>query len=383
MANFDLEEVKSEWDLDPTVHHINHGSYGAVPRSVLAVQQNWQKVVQSNPVGFYSQRAPTEVTNARARIAQLLGQKPDQIALVRNTTEASSTTMRGFPFKSGDEAIVLDHEYGAVTYAVQRAVDSAGGKLVTVIIPRLAQDDEVVALVKKAITPKTKLLVVDHVTSASARTFPIFSLAALCKEHDVAIAVDASHSPGNFDIDLDALDADFWFGNLHKWVATPPGVGVYRIAPRWQEKMRPLVISWNDHEKYPLYFDMLGTVDVSAWLAAPAAIDFFEQFGWDRVRKANQARMRYGRDSVMAELGIGADELREEDLPMGVVPLHKVRGGREGCLALQRKIALEYKIEVPITTYDADTYFMRISGQLYNTVADYDALVSMARAELK
>jgi isopenicillin-N epimerase len=323
-----------------------------------------------------------EVQAARAKIAAFLNQKPEQIALVRNTTEAASTTMRGFPFKPGDEAIVLDHEYGAVIYAVQRAVENAGGKLVEVPVPRLATDEEVVAIVKASFTPRTRLFVVDHVTSATARTFPIQALSDLCREHGIAIAVDASHTPGNFDLDLDKLDADFWFGNLHKWASAPLGCGVYRVAPRWQNILRPLIVSWQDHEEYPLQWDMLGTVDLSPWLAAPTSIEFYEKIGWQRVRAANTQRMRYGRDLVMAELGVGVDELREEDLPLGVVPLHKMEGGREGCIALQRKFAEVYKIEVPITTA-CNQYFMRISGQLYNTPANYEALVVAVRKELK
>ena len=154
------------------------------------------------------------------------------------------------------------------------------------------------------------------------------------------------------------------------------------ILPRTPSAMRPLIVSWQDHENYPLPWDMLGTVDLSAWLAAPAAINFYSEIGWKRVRAANIARMRYGRDLVMAELGVGKDALREEELPLGVIPLHKMDGGREGCIALQRRFAEVHKIEVPITTA-CNQYFMRISGQLYNTPADYEALVVAVRKELK
>jgi isopenicillin-N epimerase len=382
MMEFDLQEYKSAWKLDETVRHCNHGSFGAVPTVVQEAQRAIQDRVQLNLVRFFAREAMPEVQAARAKIASFLNQKPEQIALVRNTTEAASTTMRGFPFKPGDEAIVLDHEYGAVIYAVQRAVEAAGGKLVEVPVPRLATDEEVVAIVKASFTPRTRLFVVDHVTSATARTFPIQALSDLCREHGIAIAVEASHTPGNFDLDLDKLDADFWFGNLHKWASAPLGCGVYRIAPRWQSIMRPLIVSWQDHEEYPLQWDMLGTVDLSPWLAAPTSIEFYEKIGWHRVRAANTQRMRYGRDLVMAELGVGTDELREEELPLGVIPLHKMEGGRDGCIALQRKFAEVHKIEVPITTA-CNQYFMRVSGQLYNTPADYEALVLAVRKEFK
>jgi len=381
--SFDLQEYKSEWTLDPNYHHINHGSFGAVPRIVQEEQWRWQQRVQQNPVQFFARDAMREVAEARTLIASFLGQKAAQIALIRNTTEGASTTMRGFPFRPGDEVIVLDHEYGAVAFAVQRAATAAGASVIEVSIPRLATDEEAIHIIEQNFTSKTRMLVVDHVTSATARTFPVTQLSELCKSRGIAITIDASHVPGNLELDLDAIDPDFWFGNLHKWVATPLGVGVYRIAERWQEKMRPLIVSWQDHEEYPLPWDMLGTVDLSAWLSAPKAINFFKEIGWGRVRAANIERMRFGRDLVMKELGVGLDQLREEELPLGVIPLQKLSGGREGCQALQRKFSEEYKIEVPFTTYGNSTeYFMRVSGQLYNDPSDYEALIIPIRKEL-
>jgi isopenicillin-N epimerase len=381
---FDLEELKSEWSLDPKYHHLNHGSFGAVPKKVQLEQQRWHSIIQSNPVQFYARDAMPEVAKAREVIATFLGQKPDQIALIRNTTEGASTTMRGFPFLEGDEVIVLNHEYGAVKFAVERAVNTSKAKLVELIIPRLATDVQVINIIEKAISKRTRMLVVDHITSATARTFPVQELSELCKSKDIAITVDASHVPGNIDVDLDELDADFWFGNLHKWVSTPPGVGVFRVAERWQSRIQPLIVSWQDHEQYPLPWDMLGTTDLTAWISAPSAINFYGGIGWDRVRKANIERMRYGRDLLMKELRIGIDELREENIPLGVVPLHSMSGGVEGCKALQRKFSEKYKVEVPVTTYgDSTEYFLRISGQLYNNAADYEALSDAVRRELR
>ena len=379
---FDLEELKSEWSLDPEFHHLNHGSFGAVPKKVQFEQQKWYQIIQKNPVQFYARDAMREVSRSREVIAKFLGQKPEQIALIRNTTEGASTVMRGFPFEKDDEVIVLNHEYGAVKFAVDRAVKEANAILIELSIPRLAKDEEVVNIIDNAITEKTRMLVVDHITSATARTFPIKELSELCRSKGIVFTVDASHVPGNLDVDLDKLDPDFWFGNLHKWVATPPGVGVLRIAERWQSEIRPLVVSWQDHQKYPLPWDMLGTTDLTAWISAPSAINFFSEIGWSRVRKANIERMRYGRDLVMKELGVSKDELREENIPLGVVPLHKMSGGLEACQSLQHKLSQVYKIEVPITTYgDSSEYFMRISGQLYNNAADYEALADAVRIE--
>lgn len=379
---FDLQEQREAWGLDPQVHHCNHGSYGAVPLEVRAAQRAIQDYVQRNPVGFFAREAQAQVAAARAKIAAFLGQEPDQIALVRNATEAASTTLRGFPFQAGDEALVLDQEYGAVVYAVQRAVANAGGVLREVAISMDDDPMRMVARVDAAIHPRTRLLVVDHITSATARVLPVQQLADLCRERGIAIAVDASHAPGQLDLDLDRLDADFWFGNLHKWVCAPLGSAVYRIAPRWQARMRPLIVSWRDLEDYPAPWDMLGTVDISAWLAAPAAIDFFSRLGWERVRAANQARMRYGREQVLAALGIAKDCLPPDAIAMGLVPLAGMQGGRDACAALQKRLAEVHRVETAISTC-AGAYYLRVCGQLYNNAADYQALALALRAQLR
>lgn len=371
--DFDLQELKSEWSLDPTFHHVNHGSFGAVPISVQNFQSQWRERIQRNPVRFFARELKDELAQARSHVAKFLGQERDQIALIRNTTEGASTVMRGFPLRAGDEVLVLNQEYGAVTKAVQRACDAANAKLVEVDVDYLDTDEQVILKIIAQITKKTRMLVIDHITSATARTFPIYDLSKVCKENGIVFVVDASHSPGTIDTDLDRLDADFWFGNLHKWVSAPLGVGVLRIAPRWHEILRPLIVSWRDDESYPFPWDMLGTVDPTSWLSAPRAIDFFSNLGWERVRKANHARMMYGRELVMKELGVSADEIRVDFLPLGVVPIHNMSGGRDGSAAVQAKIAEEYKVEVPIS-FIADKYYLRISGMLYNTAKDYEAL---------
>ena len=379
---FDLQELKSEWNLDPGYHHVNHGSFGAVPSVVQREQSQWRDRIQQNPVRFFARELRDEVAHARGEVAKFLGQEADQIALIRNTTEGASTVMRGFPLKAGDEVLVLNQEYGAVTKAVARACEAAGAKLVEVDVDYLDTDEKVIQKIKASITKKSRMLVIDHITSATARTFPIYDLSTVCKENQIAYVVDASHSPGTIDTDLDRLDADFWFGNLHKWVSAPLGVGVLRIAPRWQGILRPLIVSWRDDEPYPFPWDMLGTVDPTSWLSAPSAINFFSKIGWERVRRANHQRMMYGRELVMKELGVSPEMIRVDFLPLGVVPILNMSGGRDGSAAVQARIAEEFKVEVPIS-FIAEKYYLRISGMLYNSPEDYEALAVAVRKTFK
>ncbi len=379
---FDLQELKSEWNLDPDYHHVNHGSFGAVPIVVQKVQQQWRDRIQKNPMKFFARELKDEVAHARGHVARFLGQQADQIALIRNTTEGASTVMRGFPLHPDDEVIVLNQEYGAVTKAVARACEASGAKLIEIDVDYLDSDEIVIQKIAGGITNKSRMLVIDHITSASARTLPIYELGALCKANSIVYVVDASHSPGTVHTDLDKLDADFWFGNLHKWVSAPLGVGVLRIAQRWQEVLRPLIVSWRDDEPYPFPWDMLGTVDPTSWLSAPKAIEFFGNIGWERVREANYQRMMFGRELVMKELGVTQDEIRIDFLPLGVVPIRNISGGRDGSAALHAKIATDFKVEVPIS-FIADKYYLRISGMLYNTPENYEALALAVRKTLK
>lgn len=375
---FDLEELKSEWNLDPEYHHVNHGSFGAVPLCVQEEQSKWRMRLQRNPVKFFARELRDHIAHARGEVARFLGQQQDQIALIRNTTEGASTVMRGFPLQPEDEVLVLNQEYGAVTKAIGRACVAARAKMIEIDVDYLDSDEVVLSKIAAHITRKTRMLVIDHITSATARTFPIYEIGTLCKKNSVVYVVDASHSPGTIDTDLERLDADFWFGNLHKWVSAPLGVGVLRVAPRWQEVLRPLIVSWRDEEPYPFPWDMLGTVDPTSWLSAPRAIQFFSELGWERVRQANHARMMYGRELVMKELGISQDQIRVDFLPLGVVPILNMSGGRDGSAAVQAKIAEDFKVEVPIS-YIADKYYLRISGMLYNTAKDYEALAMAIR----
>jgi isopenicillin-N epimerase len=379
---FDLQEFKSQWNLDQTYHHVNHGSFGSVPIGVQKVQQQWQDRIQNNPVKFFSRELIEEVAKARGLVAKFLGQRADQIALIRNSTEGISTVMHGLPLNQGDEVMILNQEYGAVVKEVSRACKSSGATLIEIDIDYLDCDEMVIKKIRAGISKKTRMLVVDHITSGTARTFPIYELSLLCKANCIVYVVDASHSPGTVDIDLDKLDADFWFGNLHKWVSAPLGVGVLRIAPRWQDILRPLIVSWNDDEPYPSNWDVPGVIDPSSWLSAPSAIEFFSKIGWDRVRKANYQRMMYGRKLVMQELGITHEEIRVDFLPMGVVPIYNITGGVKGAFAVRTQIAKEFKVEVAIS-YVANKYYLRICGMLYNTCEDYEKLALAIRKTLK
>jgi isopenicillin-N epimerase len=370
---FDLVELREEWNLDWSIHHVNHGSFGAVPRIGRIAQQEWQLRAQRNPVGYFMREAMPAVSAARMHIAHFLHAQSDDIALVRNSTEAVSTILRGFPFNSGDEIVVFDQEYGAVILAAERAATLTGARVVQVEVPRTFSDDEILGAFASSITGRTRMLIVDHVTSMTARVMPIQRLAQMCREQEVVCVVDASHTPGNFDAPLANLDVDFWFGNLHKWACAPIATGVLYVSPQWRQSVPTIITSWQDVESFPVRHDMLGTVDYSAWLATPAVLDFIAEHGWPRWRAATKERAVYGAMVVMSALGISEDGMNLE-VPMALVPLG-LAGGRGEAFALQTALAEQCRVESAITTVH-DELFVRISGQIYNDEQDYQALAA-------
>ena len=371
---FDLEDVASAWELDPEFIHLNHGSFGAVPTVVLAEQRTWQKRMHTNPSAYFRRDVFPAIADARRTVSQFLGAGDDGLGFVRNSTEAINTVLSSHRLQPGDEILIFDQEYQAVTMAVGRAARLAGAQVIEIAVSLHESDDQILEQVRSRITSRTRMLVVDNITSATARIMPVAQLVNLCREQSIVSVVDASHVPGVLDPRISELKPDYWFGNLHKWLCAPVAAGVLYVAPEHRESFQPLITSWFDALGFPAAQDMLGTVDYSAWLCAPRAIEFFGEFGFDRVRAANNARAVYGQQVVAQALGTDADALRDYGLPMTLVPLERA-GDHEAAGAMSAHIALTHGIEAAITDFRGQL-FIRISGQLYNRAEDYHALAA-------
>jgi len=369
--SFDLMELRHEWNLDFTRHHVNHGSFGAVPRVGLDAQARWQERLQRNPNGFFRGDLMPAIAFARQEIARFLGVAATDIALVRNSTEASNIIFRGLSLAPQDEILVFEHEYGAVTMAAQRAAAISGAKVSVIPSPLEFDDGMLLGSFLSRISEHSRVLVLDQVTSATARVLPVSQFARACKDQGVQLVVDASHGPGNFDFDFGAVQPDYWFGNLHKWACAPIATGALYIAPHLRQNHPPLISSWFDDLEYPLPFDMLGTIDYSSWLATPTVLAFIDGIGWQRWRAANIARAQFGRDCVREALGL---ESEQSDLlvPMALVPLG-CSGDKEHADGLYADLAQKFAVESAITSF-GNELFVRISGQIYNNEDDYQAL---------
>jgi isopenicillin-N epimerase len=374
--------LTTAWALDPTVTFLNHGSFGAAPRPVLAAQSAWRDEMEREPVDFLARRLPVLMEGARARIAAWLGADPAGLVPVSNATTGVSTVLQSLAWSPGDEVLVADCSYNAVLQAVRALGDRWGVRMVHAKVPfPITSGDEAVAAYAAAYTPRTRLVIVDHVVSPTALVLPVERIVADARARGVPVLVDGAHGPGMLPLALDALGADFYTGNLHKWVCAPKGAAFLHCGPAWRTRVHPLAISHGYGAGLSAEFDWIGTVDPTAWLAVPAALDFFETLGWTAVRAANHALVREGRVLVANALGVPLPHPDDAALygSMAAIPVPWAGPATPGRLAgLTAALFDSHRIEVPFTAYDARVW-VRISAQLYNSPEQYVSLAEVLR----
>jgi isopenicillin-N epimerase len=373
----DWPQVRALWPLEPTVAHLNHGSFGAVPTPVLEEQQSWRTRMEANPVRFFVREQPAALVQARDEIGQFLGAEPESLAFVRNATSAASTVLSCLDLAPGEEILVTDHTYGAVRIAADRWAAKAGAHVVVAHVPLRAADDEVLAALLSRVTDRTRLTVVDHVTSPTARRLPLVSLVPALQERGSAVLVDGAHAAGMLAVELERIGADFWAGNLHKWCCAPRGTAVLHVAAQHRRRMRPLVASWGEAAGFPQSFNEVGTEDLTAWLAAPRALRLLDQLGVDRLRRHNVELAVHGQRLLAEGLGLDADGLpRDSAVSMQLVPLPAGLASTPiEAATLQAQIGHQIAVEVAVTSW-AGHGFVRLSAQAYNSPADYARLAA-------
>lgn len=375
------EEVRALWSLRGDVAHLNHGSYGAVPVSVQRHQARLRQDMEANPVRWFRQQ-PEAVARARAALAAFLEADPEGTALVVNATAGVSTVLASLAGMSGglgpgDEVLLTDQGYGAVAFAAARAARRSGASVVAAAVPAHAAPGDVVEAVLGAVTGRTRLAVLDHVTSPTAREFPVAQLVEGLHEAGVPVLVDGAHAPGQLPVSVDVLGADFWVGNFHKWACAPRGTAALVVARPWRDAMQTLVVSWGEPDGFPRAFDRVGTADLTPWLAAPSALELLGGLGWDRLRAHNTALAAYGQQVVTGALGVDGDDLwGDPGLSMRVVPLPAgVAPSEEAARALAEDVAKRLGAEVAITAWRGRG-LLRLSAHAYNAPADYERLAA-------
>jgi len=362
-----------EFLLDPTFAYLNHGGYGVTPRAVLAAQRQWQEALEREPTRFQETERADALDAALRRVAPFVGASPRDLVFVHNATTAANAVLFSLALRPEDEVVVLDHGYPSVRRAAGVWAERAGARVVTAALPQpLVDSGQVVDALRDALGPRTRLVIVDHVTSATALILPVARIAAMCRERGVPVFVDGAHAPGHLALDIEALRVDFYTGNLHKWAFAPKTCAVLWAAPQHQETLRHPVVSYAA-DTWRGAFHWPGTNDPSAWLASTAALDFLDHLGPAAVRAHNHDLADAAAEALSARWG--TDRPFPRAMHGAMVALHPPGTPDATPETVQRLRASlrDERIEVPIFAHSGRLW-VRIAAQVYNEPDDYDRL---------
>jgi isopenicillin-N epimerase len=385
----------SHWSLDPGITFLNHGSFGATPRPVLDEQRRWQDRMEREPVLFLHREIEEHLDQARHVLATFLRADPEGIALVQNATTGVNTVLQRLDLEPGDELLVTNQEYNASRNALDFAAHRAGARVVPVAIPFPLRDPGlVVDAVLAAVGPRTRLLLIDQVTSQTGMILPVRELVAALDARGIDTLVDGAHAPGMLDLDLRALGAAYFTGNCHKWLCTPKGSAFLHVRADRRERIRPLLISHganskrSDRSRFRIEHDWTGTHDPSPWLCIPAAIAFMGSLfdgGWTGLRAHNRELCLAGRRLVCEAVGVEPPCPDSMIGSLASIPLPDGPPGRPplGLDPLQVALFDEERIELPVMAWPAPPRrLLRISAQVYNDNSQYQHLAAALRSRL-
>ena len=370
----DRADVRALWSLDPDVAYLNHGAYGATPLPVLEVQAQLRAELERSPTDFLQRTYPERIAAARIDVARFLGADPEGIAFVPNATTGVAAVLRGIRLEPGDDVVCLDHAYPAIRAQLDRWTRAAGATLTVAHLPLpTSPADDLSSPVLAACSDRTRLLVVDSITSLTALVLPVADLVRETRARGIRCLIDAAHAPGMQAVDLTALDADWWTGNLHKWAGAPKGAAVLWTRAEERAAMTPLVESHVFGPTYPHAYDWVGTADPTPWLAAPTGIAVLGDLGWERLRAHNHTMAAWGARLVADAIGTTPPYA---DVPTAHAAMTLVDPGPltpEQGADVRERLWHEHRVEVPVMVW-ADRVFLRLSAQVYNTPEDYERL---------
>jgi isopenicillin-N epimerase len=389
------QAIRFHWSLDPSVVFLNHGSFGACPIPVLQHQSALRARMERQPVQFFVRDLEGLLDEARAGLGNFIGAPARDLVWVPNATTAVNSVLRSLEFRAGDELLTTDHEYNACRNVLEFVAKRAGAKVVVAAVPfPLAHSGQVVEAIMDRVTDRTRIALLDHVTSQTGLVLPIRELVSALAVRGVETLVDGAHGPGMLDLNLEAIGAGWYTGNCHKWICAPKGAAFLYTRPDLQPRTRPAVISHGansprtDRSRYLIEFDWTGTDDPTPMLCVPEAIRFMGEImpgGWTALRSNNHQLALRGRNVLCHVLGISPPcpdhmigSLASLPLPDG--------GGAESksplyADPLQNELLEKFRIEVPVIPWPATPRrLIRVSGQVYNRDGDYEALGRALRA---
>jgi isopenicillin-N epimerase len=375
--------MREHWYLDAGLTFLNHGSFGACPIAVLEEQSRWRRKLESSPVQFFAREFPRQLDLVRQKVAPFVGVQPSDVVFVSNATEAVNAVLRSLPIETGDELLTTNHAYGACANALRYVAERCRAKLVVAEVPfPIRERSEVVDAVLSRVTPKTRLALLDHVTSATGLVFPIQTLVRELRDHGVETLVDGAHAPGMVDLDIEAIGAGYYAANFHKWLCAPKGAGMLWVRRDLQSRIVPAVISHGylapKEQRFQDMFDWTGTKDPSAWLCIPQALRHMEDLvegGWRAIRTHNRSLALFARDVLCRALGIEHPAPDDMIGALAAVPLVPGPMGQKPADGPLYQALVREGFEVLVVPSPSGARrVLRVSAQLYNTSDQYERL---------
>ena len=387
-------DLAKHWALDPAVVFLNHGSFGACPRAILDLQSELRSRMEAEPVRFLTRELEALLDASRARLAQFVGTAADNLAFVTNATTGVNAVARSLTFRPGDEILTTNHDYNACRCALADVAQRSGARLVVARVPfPLCNADEVVSAVLAAVTPRTRLAMLDHVTSPTALIFPVARLVRELEARGVAVLVDGAHAPGMVPVALDELRPSFYTGNCHKWLCAPKGAGFLYVRPDRQEQIQPAVISHGyntpraGRNVLHTRFDWVGTLDPTPWLCVGAALDWCGALlpgGWPALMQRNHELACAARRLLAEALAVEPPCPEELLGAMATLPLPERLQGEMpppgAVVPLQLLLPEKAGIQMPVVNWgEPARRYLRLSAQAYNSLAQYAYLAETLR----
>ncbi len=381
--------------LDPKLTFLNHGSFGSCPGPVLEFQRRWRDRLERQPVRFFVRELEGLLDAAQTALAEFVGADPENLVFVPNATSGVNTVLRSLRFRRGDELLVTNHEYNACRNALNFVAERSGARVTVVDIPfPLKRSGQIIEAMVDRVTARTRLALLDHVTSQTALVLPIREMIGELSRRGVETLIDGAHAPGMVPLNLRELGATYYTGNCHKWICAPKGAGFLFVAPERQQVIRPLVISHGansprtDRSRFLIEFGWTGTCDPTAFLSVPEALRVVGSLlpgGWPEIQRRNRALALAARKVLCRalEMPLPCPDSLIGSLAAVPIPDGATGGVSKSPLYLdpwQDRLLADRRIEVPIIPWPAPPKrLLRISAQLYNALPQYEALAEALR----
>ena len=367
----DVRSLRKEFLLDPEVTFLNHGSFGACPEPVMRTCESWARELERNPVEFLLRRATGLVRSATEALADHVGCSADDLVLLPNATYAMNMVARSLSLAEGDRVLTTDHEYGAIDRLWEFVCERTGATLVRCPLPvPVHSEAEVVDAIASMLDDRVRVVSLSHISSPTGLLFPVEEICRLARESGATTVVDGAHAPGQIDLDISSVGADFYVGNCHKWLCSPKVSGFLHSRPGTGIRIDPLVVSWGwDEEDLADRAHWPGTPYLPALLSVPAAIEY--QRNWAAVRERCTTDAAYLHERLLALPGVMP--VSDADVPM-FRQMVSVLLPRTVDRNVQQRLFAEHSIELPVNEWHSGL-LMRVSVGAYNDRDDLDRLV--------